>query len=159
MSHGGMPWCHIFQVHGHRHEYCVYMQNMVTKLMNLYCMFCRFVRNEYKDCRAYDLLQERNMEAMYYVKGEFHRTMERSPSQVVQPHPQQQPQFLPQLQPQFMPQPQFAPPPSQYNQIQYAPQHPNYTQPQYIQQQENPPKQQQLNQPQYQQEGVFREGF
>ena len=24
LSHGGIPWCHIFQVHGHRHEGCVF---------------------------------------------------------------------------------------------------------------------------------------
>ena len=53
---GSVPWCRIFQVYGHRHEECGYMQNLVTNLTNLYCSFCRSVRHEDKDCCAYDLL-------------------------------------------------------------------------------------------------------
>ena len=34
LSCGSVPWCHIFQVYGHQHEYYGYMQNMVTKPMN-----------------------------------------------------------------------------------------------------------------------------
>ena len=59
LSSGGIPWCHIFQVYGHRHEECSYMQKIVSKAANLYCSFYRSVGHEDKDYRAYDLLQER----------------------------------------------------------------------------------------------------
>ena len=56
LSNGGMPWFLIFQVHGHQHKECVYIQKIVSKPTNLYCTFCRSVGHEEKDCRAYDLI-------------------------------------------------------------------------------------------------------
>ena len=55
LSCGNIPSCRIFQVYGHRHKECGYMQNMVMKPTNLYC--------------SYNLLQERTYD-LYYVKGE-----------------------------------------------------------------------------------------
>ena len=74
LSYGGMPWCHIFQVYGHRYEDCGYMQKMVVNSVNLYYTFCRSIGNEYKDYHTYDLIQDIIID-MYYVKGEYHRMM------------------------------------------------------------------------------------
>ena len=76
LNQGGLPWCRICQTHGHRHEECVYLQKMVSKPVNLFCIFCRSIGHEGKDFRAYDLLQERTMDA-YYMKGEENRSTER----------------------------------------------------------------------------------
>ena len=59
------------------------MQKMVTKVENLYCTFCRLVGHDDKNCRAYDLLQERTYDS-YFVKGEDPWEMQAQP-QMVQP--------------------------------------------------------------------------
>ena len=56
LSHGGMPWCRICQVHRNWHKDSVFMQKMVSKPTNLYCMLCLYWGHEDKDCQAYDLL-------------------------------------------------------------------------------------------------------
>ena len=75
MSGAGVPWCRIYQVYGHRHENCDYMQKMVTKAENLYYTFCLSVRHDDKNCRVYDFLQESTYDS-YFVKGEDPRTMQ-----------------------------------------------------------------------------------
>ena len=102
LSSGCMPWCHICQFYGHRHEECSYMQKMVSKPANLYCSFCRSIGHEDRDCRAYDLLQVRTYDS-YFMKGEGHHAVQ-------QPHPQPhmvssqpQPQCTLSSQMQFMP--------------------------------------------------------
>ena len=82
LSYAGVPWCHICQVYGHRHENCDYMEKMVTNSENLYCTFCRSVGHDDKKCQAYDLLQERMYDS-YFVKGEDPRIVQAQP-QVVQ---------------------------------------------------------------------------
>ena len=69
LSGVGAPWCHIFQVYGHRHENFDYRQKMVTKAESLYYTFCRLVGHDDKNCCTYDLLQERTYDS-YFVKGE-----------------------------------------------------------------------------------------
>ena len=45
-----VPWCHICQVYGHRHENYDYMQKMVTKAENWCCTFCWSVGHDDKNC-------------------------------------------------------------------------------------------------------------
>ena len=56
LSCARVPWCHICQLYGHRHENYSYMQNMVTKAKILYYSFCHSVGHKDKDYRAYNLL-------------------------------------------------------------------------------------------------------
>ena len=59
------------------------MQKIVTKSENLYYTFCRLVGHDNKNCRAYDLLQERMYDS-YFVKGEDPRTAQ-AQHQLVKP--------------------------------------------------------------------------
>ena len=72
------------------------MHHMVSKVENLYCTFCWLVGHDDKNCRAYDLLQERTYDS-YFVKGEDPRAMQAQP-QVVQPIAQVQYTLPPQMQ-------------------------------------------------------------
>ena len=65
----GVPCCHVCQVYGHRHENCSYMYKMVMKSEILSCTFCHSMGHKDKDCRDYDLFQEKTYDS-YFVKGE-----------------------------------------------------------------------------------------
>ena len=78
LSCAGIPWCRICQVYGNRHENYEYMQNIVTKAEILYYTFCQSVGHDDKNCRAYELIQERTYDS-YFVKGEGPREMQEQP--------------------------------------------------------------------------------
>ena len=79
----------------------------MLKPANIFYNFCCSVGHEEKDCRAYDLLQERTMDT-YFMTGE-----EQQPVEKIQPQPQYTHSQYNQRQPQYN-QSQL-----QYTQLQY----------------------------------------
>jgi hypothetical protein len=63
-----LPWCEVCRNRHHPRQ-CNYMQKYVQKPKNLYCMFCKSIGHDDRDCRAYDLMHERSIN-MYKVQGE-----------------------------------------------------------------------------------------
>ena len=50
-------------------EECLYLQNIVSMPASLYCKFCRSVGHDEKDCRAFQVLQEKAMDT-YLMKND-----------------------------------------------------------------------------------------
>ena len=65
----GLPWCRICQSRGHHDEEFLYLQKIVSTLINLFCKFCKLVGHDEKDCRAYQLLKEKTIDT-YLMKNE-----------------------------------------------------------------------------------------
>ena len=65
----GIPWCCICQSRGHRDEECVYLQKVVSMPTKLFFKFCRSVGHDEKDCRAYQLFEEKTIDT-YLMKNE-----------------------------------------------------------------------------------------
>ena len=55
----GMPWCRICQTRVHRSEECLYLQKIVIAPTSLYIKFGKSVGHDEKDCREFQLLQEK----------------------------------------------------------------------------------------------------
>jgi hypothetical protein len=104
----GSPWCEIFKKHGNDLYHCPMMQKYKTVRKFSYCIFCKLVGRDDKDCRTMELMRKRNpytyrvQEEM--MKGQF------SPHfiQVPPPYNNVQRQYN-NVQPQYNP--------SQYNQV------------------------------------------
>ena len=62
----------------------MYLQKIVSTHTSLYCKLCRSVRHDEKDYRAYQLLQEKAIDA-YLMKNYKHMQVERDHAQFFQP--------------------------------------------------------------------------
>ena len=71
----GIPWCIIFQTRFHQSEECLYLQKIVGASTNLYCKICKSVGHDEKDCRAFQLLQEKIVDT-YLMRNEYHMKFE-----------------------------------------------------------------------------------
>ena len=76
----GMAWSRISQNRGHKSEECMYLQNVISAPASMYCKFCRSVGHDEKDCKAYQLLQEKMMDT-YLMKNEEQMQVERAQPQ------------------------------------------------------------------------------
>ena len=80
MNTQGMSWCRICQTRGHNLEEFLYLQNIVSTPTSLYCKFCKSVGHDEKDCREFQLLQDKTVDT-YLMKND-------EKMQVEQAHPQ-----------------------------------------------------------------------
>jgi hypothetical protein len=69
LNHVTLPWCEVCR-NRHLPGECYYMQKYVQTPTNLYNTFCKSVGHDEKDCRGYDLLQERSRDT-YMIQGEM----------------------------------------------------------------------------------------
>ena len=63
-----LPWCEVCRNRHHPGE-CYYLQNYLHTPTNMYFTFCKSVRKNDKDCRAYDLMHEISRD-IYKIQGE-----------------------------------------------------------------------------------------
>ena len=80
----GMNWCRIFQTRGHWSNSFLYLQNIVSTPTSLYCKFCKSIGHNEKDCRAFQLLQEKMVDT-YLMKIEEKMQDEKNQAQYTQP--------------------------------------------------------------------------
>jgi hypothetical protein len=66
-----LPWCEVCR-NRHCPGECYYMQKYVQTPKNLYFTFCKSIGHDDRDCRAYDLMQERSRD-IYKIQGEVHQ--------------------------------------------------------------------------------------
>jgi hypothetical protein len=66
-----LPWCEVCR-NRHRPGECYYMQKYVQTPTNMYCMFCKSIGHDDRDCRAYDLKHERSRD-IYKIQGEVNQ--------------------------------------------------------------------------------------
>ena len=78
-----MPWCRICQTRGHRSEECLYLQNIVITSDSMYCKLCKYIGHDVKDCKDFQLLQEKTMDT-YLMNNEYHMKSEQDQSEYPQ---------------------------------------------------------------------------
>ena len=69
MNSQGLPWCNIFQIRGHQETDCLFMHKTICTPTSLYCKFWKYVGHDEKDCRSYQLMREKMVDA-YIMKTE-----------------------------------------------------------------------------------------
>ena len=71
----GIPWCRICQTRGHWSKECLYLHKIVKEPTSMYCKFCKSIGNDEKDCRAFQLPQEKTFDT-YLMKNEENMQVE-----------------------------------------------------------------------------------
>jgi hypothetical protein len=60
---GGPGYCEICMTWGHHPTACPLLQKYQTTPKNLFCNFCKSVGHDENNCRAFDLMRERTLDA------------------------------------------------------------------------------------------------
>jgi len=68
LNHGVGLWCEICRTRGgHRPEHCPLLQKYVNTPASLYCSFCKSLRHDESNYRAYDMMHDGRA---YKVQGD-----------------------------------------------------------------------------------------
>ena len=76
----GIPWCRVCQTRGPKFKECMYVQRILSAPTSLCCKLCRSVWHDERDCRSFQLLQEKTIDT-YLMKNEEQMQVEQEQPQ------------------------------------------------------------------------------